>query len=210
MGENSRADGGSQENGNGSSVPSAATSSTAAASQQQHLNEAVNSLDPLNAMEKSLNDQMPHTPNTPHTPGNGGSASHPMTPIGGPPSVNNGPGGNHSPQQHQNQNQHQQHSMNNGEGCATNTGNNQGLNLYEPDLTTELGFIDGNAESDLNVSRGDLAGGQFPRAEINRTFICVPLAIAAARDQHRCDGAAKLPGPQPGGSEYAPVEWLQQ
>lgn len=49
-----------------------------------HLSDSVNSLDPLNAMEKSLNDQMPHTPHTPHTPG-GGSA-HPMTP-GGPPSV---------------------------------------------------------------------------------------------------------------------------
>lgn len=204
MGDNSRLDGGSQENGNGSSVPSATASS---ASQQQHLNEAVNSLDPLNAMEKSLNDQMPHTPNTPHTPGNGGSASHPMTPIGGPPSVNNGPGGNHSPQQHQNQ--HQQHSMNNSEGCATNTSNNQGLNLYEPDLTTELGFIDGNAESDLNVS-GGLREEQFSGVVINRFFICVSLAIAAARDQHRCHGAAELPGPQPGRSEYAPVEWLQQ
>ncbi|XP_016965659.1 zinc finger MIZ domain-containing protein 2 isoform X3 [Drosophila biarmipes] len=40
----------------------------------------VNSLDQLNAMEKSLSDQMPHTPHTP------GAASHPMTP-GGPPSV---------------------------------------------------------------------------------------------------------------------------
>lgn len=48
-----------------------------------HLNDSVNSLDPLNAMEKSLNDQMPHTPHTPHTP-NGGH--NPMTP-GGPPSV---------------------------------------------------------------------------------------------------------------------------
>ncbi|KAM7358309.1 zinc finger MIZ domain-containing protein tonalli isoform 2-T4 [Cochliomyia hominivorax] len=63
-----------------------------------HLNEP---LDQLNAMEKSLNDQMPHTPHTPHTPG---GASHPMTP-GGPPSVssahnepiNNTPnGGNNS------------------------------------------------------------------------------------------------------------------
>ncbi|EDW33503.1 GL21854 [Drosophila persimilis] len=40
----------------------------------------VNSLDQLNAMEKSLSDQMPHTPHTP------GAVSHPMTP-GGPPSV---------------------------------------------------------------------------------------------------------------------------
>ncbi|KAG5679122.1 hypothetical protein PVAND_008714 [Polypedilum vanderplanki] len=48
-----------------------------------HLNESVNSLDPLNAMEKTLNDQMPHTPHTPHTP-NGGH--NPMTPSG-PPSV---------------------------------------------------------------------------------------------------------------------------
>ncbi|KMQ95744.1 zinc finger miz domain-containing protein 1 [Lasius niger] len=50
-----------------------------------HLNESVNSLDPLNAMEKSLNDQMPHTPHTPHTP-----QSTPHTPAGGasgPPSV---------------------------------------------------------------------------------------------------------------------------
>lgn len=130
-----------------------------------HLNDSVNSLDPLNAMEKSLNDQMPHTPNTPHTPGNGGSASHPMTPIGGPPSVNNGPGGNHSPQQQQQhqhpQQQHQlQHSMNSGaEGCGQNgNGNNSAstgvagnLNMYEPDLSTELGFINGNAEADLNV-----------------------------------------------------------
>ncbi|XP_023177195.2 zinc finger MIZ domain-containing protein 2 isoform X2 [Drosophila hydei] len=45
--------------------------------------DGVNSLDQLNAMEKSLSDQMPHTPHTPHTPG---AASHPMTP-GGPPSV---------------------------------------------------------------------------------------------------------------------------
>lgn len=151
MGENARPDG-QQETG-----PSSASTT----SQQQnsanplsHLNDTVNSLDPLNAMEKSLNDQMPHTPNTPHTPGNGGSASHPMTPIGGPPSVNNGPGGNNSPQQQQ-QHPHQ-HSMNNSgsaEGCATNASNSQGLNLYDtPDLTTELGFINGNAESDLNVS----------------------------------------------------------
>ncbi|XP_064544638.1 zinc finger MIZ domain-containing protein 1 isoform X4 [Drosophila montana] len=42
--------------------------------------DGVNSLDQLNAMEKSLSDQMPHTPHTP------GAASHPMTP-GGPPSV---------------------------------------------------------------------------------------------------------------------------
>lgn len=136
--------------GQGESNPN--TTSTGPSSQQNalsHLNDTVNSLDPLNAMEKSLNDQMPHTPNTPHTPGNGGSASHPMTPIGGPPSVNNGP--NHSPQQQQ---QHsQQHSMGGGDVCATNTSNNQGLNMYEPDLTTELGFIDGNGESDLNVSR---------------------------------------------------------
>lgn len=96
-------------------------------------------------MEKSLNDQMPHTPNTPHTPGNGGSGSHPMTPIGGPPSVNNGPG--HSPQQQQQQ-QLNQHSMGSSEGSSTNNNN---MNLYEPDLTTELGFIDGNGESDLNV-----------------------------------------------------------
>uniref|UniRef100_T1PIR0 MIZ/SP-RING zinc finger n=1 Tax=Musca domestica TaxID=7370 RepID=T1PIR0_MUSDO len=45
-----------------------------------HLGEP---LDQLNAMEKSLTEQMPHTPHTPHTPG---SISHPMTP-GGPPSV---------------------------------------------------------------------------------------------------------------------------
>lgn len=51
-----------------------------------HLSDSVNSLDPLNAMEKSLNDQMPHTPHTPHTPGGGNSSGHPMTP-GGPPSV---------------------------------------------------------------------------------------------------------------------------
>ncbi|KAH9630632.1 hypothetical protein HF086_007056 [Spodoptera exigua] len=58
-----------------------------------HLNESVNSLDPLNAMEKSLNDQMPHTPHTPHTPGSahtpGGGGAH--TPgsshTPGPPSV---------------------------------------------------------------------------------------------------------------------------
>lgn len=49
------------------------------------------------------------------------------------------------------------------EGCATNTSNNnnQGLNLYDtPDLTTELGFIDGNAEQDLNVS-GDFLETYF-------------------------------------------------
>ncbi|XP_058836666.1 zinc finger MIZ domain-containing protein 2 [Topomyia yanbarensis] len=51
-----------------------------------HLSDSVNSLDPLNAMEKSLIDQMPHTPHTPHTPGGGNSSGHPMTP-GGPPSV---------------------------------------------------------------------------------------------------------------------------
>ncbi|XP_055530102.1 zinc finger MIZ domain-containing protein 1 isoform X3 [Wyeomyia smithii] len=51
-----------------------------------HLSDSVNSLDPLNAMEKSLNDQMPHTPHTPHTPGGGNSSGHPLTP-GGPPSV---------------------------------------------------------------------------------------------------------------------------
>ncbi|XP_073942903.1 zinc finger MIZ domain-containing protein tonalli [Choristoneura fumiferana] len=59
-----------------------------------HLNDSVNSLDPLNAMEKSLNDQMPHTPHTPHTPGSahtpgGGGGAH--TPgsshTPGPPSV---------------------------------------------------------------------------------------------------------------------------
>lgn len=59
-----------------------------------HLNESVNSLDPLNAMEKSLNEQMPHTPHTPHTPGSahtpgGGGGAH--TPgsshTPGPPSV---------------------------------------------------------------------------------------------------------------------------
>ncbi|XP_028160885.1 zinc finger MIZ domain-containing protein 1 isoform X2 [Ostrinia nubilalis] len=59
-----------------------------------HLNDSVNSLDPLNAMEKSLNEQMPHTPHTPHTPGSahtpgGGGGAH--TPgsshTPGPPSV---------------------------------------------------------------------------------------------------------------------------
>ncbi|CAD7081686.1 unnamed protein product [Hermetia illucens] len=50
-----------------------------------HLNDSVNSLESLNAMEKSLSDQMPHTPHTPHTPG-GASNGHPLTP-GGPPSV---------------------------------------------------------------------------------------------------------------------------
>lgn len=58
-----------------------------------HLSESVNSLDPLNAMEKSLNEQMPHTPHTPHTPGSahtpGGGGAH--TPgsahTPGPPSV---------------------------------------------------------------------------------------------------------------------------
>lgn len=61
-----------------------------------HLSDSVNSLDPLNAMEKSLNDQMPHTPHTPHTPGGGNSSGHPMTP-GGPPSVPP-PGENNSSQ----------------------------------------------------------------------------------------------------------------
>lgn len=93
-----------------------------------HLNDSVNSLDPLNAMEKSLNDQvrlaitcfeffwlltysqMPHTPHTPHTP-NGGH--NPMTP-GGPPSVppandmqNGGSNSNNS-----NSPQHQQNILN--------------------------------------------------------------------------------------------------
>ncbi|XP_046962929.1 zinc finger MIZ domain-containing protein 1 [Vanessa atalanta] len=63
-----------------------------------HLNESVNSLDPLNAMEKSLNEQMPHTPHTPHTPGSahtpgGGGGAH--TPgsshTPGPPSVDHHP-----------------------------------------------------------------------------------------------------------------------
>ncbi|XP_039749645.1 zinc finger MIZ domain-containing protein 1 [Pararge aegeria] len=63
-----------------------------------HLNESVNSLDPLNAMEKSLNEQMPHTPHTPHTPGSahtpgGGGGAH--TPgsshTPGPPSVDHLP-----------------------------------------------------------------------------------------------------------------------
>ncbi|XP_014478426.1 PREDICTED: zinc finger MIZ domain-containing protein 1 [Dinoponera quadriceps] len=50
-----------------------------------HLNESVNTLDTLNAIEKSINEQMPHTPHTPHTP-----QSTPHTPGGGnsgPPSV---------------------------------------------------------------------------------------------------------------------------
>lgn len=115
-----------------------------------HLSDTVNNLDPLNAIEKSLNDQMPHTPNTPHTPGSG---SHPMTPGGGPPSVNNGSVGNNSPQQQLQSTQPPQQNLiasSTAEGCGTN--NSNGLNLYEADLTTELGFIDGNAESDLNVS----------------------------------------------------------
>lgn len=68
-------------NSNGPGTPSDFGSNPLA-----HLSDSVNSLDPLNAMEKSLNDQMPHTPHTPHTPGGGNSSGHPMTP-GGPPSV---------------------------------------------------------------------------------------------------------------------------
>lgn len=49
-----------------------------------HLSDSVNSLDPLNAMEKSLNEQMPSTPHTPHTPHT--PVGTPHTP-GGPPSV---------------------------------------------------------------------------------------------------------------------------
>ncbi|XP_070495304.1 zinc finger MIZ domain-containing protein 2 isoform X1 [Chironomus tepperi] len=72
-----------------------------------HLNESVNSLDPLNAMEKTLNDQMPHTPHTPN-----GGHNNPMTP-GGPPSVPsvhdnvNGTNSNNS-----NSPQHQQNILN--------------------------------------------------------------------------------------------------
>ncbi|XP_020286659.1 zinc finger MIZ domain-containing protein 1-like isoform X2 [Pseudomyrmex gracilis] len=60
---------------------------TSGAGPLSHLNDSVEriALDPLNAMEKSLNDQMPHTPHTPHTP-----QSTPHTPAGGasgPPSV---------------------------------------------------------------------------------------------------------------------------
>lgn len=44
-----------------------------------HLNDHANSLDHLNAIDKSLGDQMPHTPHTPHTPSGGGNS--------GPPSV---------------------------------------------------------------------------------------------------------------------------
>lgn len=132
---------------------SSATPTSTANNPLAHLNDTVNSLDPLNAMEKSLNEQMPHTPNTPHTPSNGGNTSHPMTPIGGPPSVNNTMN-DHSPQ----------HSNNGGPG------NNQGLmmgnsngnlvGLSDTDLTSDLNFgqnilqavIDGDANSDLNVS----------------------------------------------------------
>lgn len=111
-----------------------------------HLNESVNNLDPLNAMEKSLNDQvsivdprpnilidqsqkknsnfarfqMPHTPHTPHTPG----GSHPMTP-GGPPSVppatqNENTTSNNSPPHHTSG------------GNNTGSGGNNGMNASNP------------------------------------------------------------------------------
>uniref|UniRef100_A0A182P222 SP-RING-type domain-containing protein n=1 Tax=Anopheles epiroticus TaxID=199890 RepID=A0A182P222_9DIPT len=82
-----------------------------------HLSDSVNSLDPLNAMEKSLNDQMPHTPHTPHTPGGGNSSGHPMTP-GGPPSV--------PPANDINSSNPQQQSTNGGNG--SNGGNSNGPN----------------------------------------------------------------------------------
>uniref|UniRef100_A0A336MBF7 CSON008919 protein n=1 Tax=Culicoides sonorensis TaxID=179676 RepID=A0A336MBF7_CULSO len=88
-----------------------------------HLNDSVNSLDPLNAMEKSLNDQMPHTPHTPHTPGGG----HPMTP-GGPPSVppasdiNNQSGTNQNP--NSNSNSSPQHNNTNNSNNTSNNNNN--------------------------------------------------------------------------------------
>lgn len=128
-----------------------------------HLNDTVNSLDPLNAMEKSLNEQMPHTPNTPHTPGNGGNTSHPMTPIGGPPSVNNNlndnsphsNGGSGMMMGNNNSNNNNNNSNNHGQGNNTNM-----VGLNETDLTSDLNFgqnilqavIDGEANSDLNVS----------------------------------------------------------
>ncbi|KAK6629696.1 hypothetical protein RUM43_003514 [Polyplax serrata] len=49
-----------------------------------HMNESISSLDPLNAIEKSLNEQMPNTPHTPHTPHT--PVGTPHTPSG-PPSV---------------------------------------------------------------------------------------------------------------------------
>ncbi|OWR46656.1 putative sumo ligase [Danaus plexippus plexippus] len=59
-----------------------------------HLNDSVNSLDPLNAMEKTLNEQMPHTPHTPHTPGSAhtpGGGATPGSSHTGPPSVDRHP-----------------------------------------------------------------------------------------------------------------------
>ncbi|XP_037042987.1 zinc finger MIZ domain-containing protein 1 isoform X2 [Bradysia coprophila] len=138
-----------------------------------HLSDSVNSLDPLNAMEKSLNEQMPHTPHTPHTPG--GSGSHPMTP-GGPPSVpsnhnesgssqtasnniNSSPSNSHNSPQHNNMSNNQ-NSTNN---CNSNLMNslinsqNSGLvNLTDADLTADLNFdpaavIDGDTTNDLNL-----------------------------------------------------------
>ncbi|XP_055376772.1 putative uncharacterized protein DDB_G0286901 isoform X2 [Condylostylus longicornis] len=78
-----------------------------------HLSDSVNSLDPLNAMEKSLNDQMPHTPHTPHTPG--GNSSHPLTP-GGPPSV--------SSAHNENIGSSNTNSVNNSNNNKNNNGNN--------------------------------------------------------------------------------------
>ncbi|XP_063699763.1 zinc finger MIZ domain-containing protein 1 [Culicoides brevitarsis] len=74
-----------------------------------HLNDSVNSLDPLNAMEKSLNDQMPHTPHTPHTPG-------------GPPSV---PPANDQTNQNPNSNS----SVTNSSPQHTSSTNNSSTNL---------------------------------------------------------------------------------
>jgi len=122
-----------------------------------HLSESVNNIDPLNAMEKSLN-EMPHTPHTP-----GGAAGTP----GGPPSVSSlyneqtmntnanhaSPSNNQSPQHKSNMNN--QNMMDNLSANALINSRNGGLvNLTEADLNADLNFdaavIDDNT-NDFNL-----------------------------------------------------------
>ncbi|XP_018790016.1 PREDICTED: zinc finger MIZ domain-containing protein 1 isoform X1 [Bactrocera latifrons] len=138
----------------------------------QHAGDTANSLDQLNAMEKSLTDQMPHTPHTP---------MHPMTP-GGPPSVSSahnepstpnanisnsspqtpgtpgqpgGPTSNRANDSHQQQ-QHSQQSVQQSQqeqiiNSLINSQPNGLSNLNETDLNAELNMDNNDGSGDLNL-----------------------------------------------------------
>ncbi|XP_055690592.1 zinc finger MIZ domain-containing protein 1 isoform X2 [Lutzomyia longipalpis] len=139
------------------------TSATSQGNPLAKLTDSVNSLDPLDAMEKTLNEKMPPTPGSitgaPLTPGSSQhNNSGEMTPTKVPPPSNRP----NSAQQQQQQQQQQQHSTNTRKGSETEAAATGGVggvlpeaNFSTPDMSFKQGVlqavIDGEANPDLNL-----------------------------------------------------------